>query len=150
MSLEKEIKELICAGFSGIWVETAECDDAVATVRALAEERKWGFDVWDIDRQLYSGAVQAPGPLQAIRSMDLPKTQDTQILVLKNFHRYLPNPEVVQALAHVIVDREDHTEEEVRGALLSENFDEGSFWDLVAGVVDQLEYDLFPTPGGVK
>ena len=103
MSLEKEIKELICAGFSGIWVETAECDDAVNTIRTLAEERQWGFDVWDIDRQLYSGTIAAPGPLQAIRAMDSPKTHDTQVLVLKNFHRYLPNPEVVQALANRVM-----------------------------------------------
>ena len=103
MSLEKEIKELVCAGFSGIWVESMECDDAVTTIRKLAEERKWGFDVWDIDQKLMSGMIDAPGPLQAIRAMDLPKTHDTQILVLKNFHRYLPNPEVVQALANRVV-----------------------------------------------
>lgn len=101
MSLEKEIKELICAGFSGIWVETAECDDAVTALKELAEERKWGLDVWDIDRQMYSGAP-APGPLQAIRSLDT-KTHETQILVLKNFHKFLGNPEVLQALANRVV-----------------------------------------------
>ena len=93
----------VCAGFSGIWVETAECDDAVATIKKLAEDRKWGFDIWDIDRQLYSGLKAAPGPLQAIRILDEPKTIETQILVLKNFHRFLPNPEVVQALANRVV-----------------------------------------------
>lgn len=103
MSLEKQIKELVCAGFAGIWVETAECDDAVESLRAVAEERSWGFDLWDIDKQLYSGVVAAPGPLQAIRVLDLPKTHETQILVLKNFHRFLPNPEVAQALANRIV-----------------------------------------------
>lgn len=103
MSLEKEIKELVCAGFSGIWVETAECDDAVAAIKKLAEERKWGCDIWDIDRQLYSGVKQAPGPLQALRVLDDPKTAETQILILKNFHRFLPNPEVVQTLANRVV-----------------------------------------------
>lgn len=103
MSLEKEIKELVCAGFSGIWVESAECDDAVAAIKKLAEERKWGCDIWDIDRQLYSGTKQAPGPLQALRTLDDPKTAETQILILKNFHRFLPNPEVVQTLANRVV-----------------------------------------------
>jgi AAA+ superfamily predicted ATPase len=103
VSLEKEIKELVCAGFSGIWVETAECDDAVQAIKKLAEERKWGFDIWDIDRQLYSGSKPAPGPLQALRILDEPKTTETQILVLKNFHRFLPNPEVVQTLANRVV-----------------------------------------------
>ena len=99
MSLENEIKELVCAGFSGIWVESVECDDAVVAIKKLAEERKWGCDVWDIDRQLYSGLKPAPGPLQAVRILDEPKTTETQILILKNFHRFLPNPEVLQALA---------------------------------------------------
>jgi len=103
MSLEKEIKELVCAGFSGIWVESVECDDAVATIKKLAEERKWGCDIWDIDRQLYSGLKPAPGPLQAVRILDEPKTTDTQILILKNFHRFLGNPEVVQAVANRVV-----------------------------------------------
>jgi AAA+ superfamily predicted ATPase len=103
MSLENEIKELVCAGFSGIWVESVECDDAVVAIKKLAEERKWGCDVWDIDRQLYSGFKPAPGPLQAVRILDEPKTTETQILILKNFHRFLPNPEVLQALANRVV-----------------------------------------------
>lgn len=103
MSLENEIKELVCAGFSGIWVESVECDDAVVAIKKLAEERKWGCDVWDIDRQLYSGYKPAPGPLQAVRILDEPKTTETQILILKNFHRFLPNPEVLQALANRVV-----------------------------------------------
>lgn len=103
MSLQKEIEELICAGFSGIWVESVECDDAVAAIKKLAEDRKWGFDVWDIDRQLYSGAKPAPGPMQALRILDDPKTTETQILVLKNFHRFLGNPEVLQTLANRVV-----------------------------------------------
>lgn len=103
MSLEKEIKELVCAGFSGIWVETAECDDAVETARRVAEEKDWGFDIWDIDRKLYSGSFSAPGPMQAMQFLDQPKTKPTQLFVLKNFHRFLGNPEVVQALANRVV-----------------------------------------------
>ena len=103
MSLEKEIEELICAGFSGIWVESVECSDAVKAIKKLTEDRNWGFDAWDIDSQLYSQYKPAPGPLQALRILDDPKTADTQVLVLKNFHRFLPNPEVVQALANRVV-----------------------------------------------
>ena len=103
MSLEKEIKELVCAGFSGIWVESHECDDAVDTIRQAAEEKDWGFDIWDIDRKLYSGSFAAPGPLQALQCLDQPPAKPTTILVLKNFHRFLGNPEVLQALANRIV-----------------------------------------------
>ena len=103
MSLEKEIKELVCAGFSGIWVESQECDDAIASIRRVTEEKEWGFDVWDIDRQLYSGAAPAPGPLQALRFLDQPQAKQPMLLVLKNFHRFLGNPEVLQALANRVV-----------------------------------------------
>jgi hypothetical protein len=103
MSLEKELTDLICAGFSGIWIETYECDAAIKQAREMAEARNWGFDVWDIDRQLYSGTHQAPGPLQAIRTLDNPKSHSTNILVLKNFHRFLGNPEVLQALANRVM-----------------------------------------------
>ncbi len=103
MSLEKEIKELVCAGFSGIWVESHECDDAVDTIRQAAEDKDWGFDIWDIDRKLYSGSFAAPGPMQALQFLDQPQTKPTSILVLKNFHRFLGNPEVLQALANRVV-----------------------------------------------
>jgi ATP-dependent 26S proteasome regulatory subunit len=103
MELSKQINELVRAGFSGIWVETVECDDAVREIQKTTEEQRWGFDVWDIDNQLYSKVTAAPGPLQAIRALDLPKSNEIQILVLKNFHRFVGNPEVLQALANRVV-----------------------------------------------
>lgn len=51
--------------------------------------------------------------------------------------------QVVQALAHVIVDREDHTFEDVQAALAADAFDEGGFWDLIAEVINELDYVLF-------
>jgi len=105
--LKKEICELVCAGFSGIWIETSESNSAVAELKEMATERNWGFDVWDIDQQLLSGKVAAPGPLQAVRSVDVVESMENsdanKILVLKNFHKYLPNPEVMQALINRLI-----------------------------------------------
>jgi len=103
MSLENEIKELVCAGFSGIWVESQECDDAIDSIRELAAEKDWGFDVWDIDRELYSAATKAPGPVEALKYLDHPQQKSTTIFVLKNFHRFLGNPQVLQTLANRLV-----------------------------------------------
>jgi hypothetical protein len=103
MSLANEIKELGHAGFAGLWVESVECDDAIETIRNVATENNWGFDIWDIDRQLYSGAVVAPGPVQALRFLDEPQAKMPMVLVLKNFHRFLGNPEVLQTLANRII-----------------------------------------------
>lgn len=105
MNLSDKIKELVCAGFSGIWVDSQETDDAVAAIRKLAEEREWGVEIWDLDRQLYSHPGIAPGPVQALRWLDTPdaRAKQTQILLLKNFHRFIPNPEVMQVLANRVV-----------------------------------------------
>jgi len=106
MDLFTRIHELVRAGFSGIWLETVECDDAIREIQrgASTQTPAWGFDVWDIDKQLYSRVTQAPGPLQAIRALDLPKAHETQLLVLKNFHRFLGNPEVLQSLANHVAE----------------------------------------------
>jgi hypothetical protein len=105
MSLENDIKELICAGFSGIWVDSQEADDAIATIKKLADNRSWGCDIWDLDRQLYGRPTPAPGPVHALRWLDTAeaKTNSTQLLIVKNFHRFLPNPEVMQVLQNRVV-----------------------------------------------
>ena len=99
MSLAQKIKELICAGYSGIWVESQESNEAIKELCQMAEEKQWPLSVWDIDRQIDGQAI-APGPVQALRWLDTPavKSKPSQILVLKNFHRYMPNPEVLQVL----------------------------------------------------
>lgn len=104
MSLSKEIKELVGAGFSGIWVESLECEDAVTTIRKIAADNAWVFELWDIDQQMYSNAAAAPTPTHPLRYLDAlyaanPSGPPT-LLVLKNFHRFLGNPEVVQTLAN--------------------------------------------------
>lgn len=107
MSLAQKIKELVCAGFSGIWIDSQEADDAVASLKTLSDERDWGFQVWDIDVQLYhkTSPYAAPGPIQALRWLDEPdaRAKSTQLLVLKNFHKYLTVPEVVQVLQNRLV-----------------------------------------------
>lgn len=105
MALDKDIKELICAGFSGIWVETLECDDAIASIRKMTDDNKWNLELWDIDRQFYSKVTPAPSPLHPLKYLaDLaeiaPPNSPPVVLVLKNFHRFLANPEVLQTLAN--------------------------------------------------
>jgi len=105
MALDKDINELICAGFSGIWVETLECDDAIDSIRKMTEDKKWNLELWDIDRQFYSKVTPAPSPLHPLKYLaDLaeitPPNSPPVVLVLKNFHRFLANPEVLQTLAN--------------------------------------------------
>lgn len=104
-ALGTRVSELIRAGFSGIWVDTNEIDDAIAEINDIAVARNWSLDVWDIHNKLYSGKHDCPGPVQALNEFSKNMHQDgqTSIILLKNFHRFLPNPEVVQTLANVVV-----------------------------------------------
>src|SRR5262249_13616104 len=89
----------------GVWVQSYEHDDAVAEIAALCRRERWPLATWDIDRGLAVAGqpAAAPGaadPLAAIRSLNALATPDgAALLVLRNFHRYLGSPEVVQALA---------------------------------------------------
>src|SRR5262249_56582963 len=74
-------------------------------------EEGWGLAAWDIDRGLNlhgrgaeSGtAASASDPLSAIRALGAMANPDgTSILVLRNFHRFMNNIEVVQALDSAI------------------------------------------------
>jgi ATP-dependent 26S proteasome regulatory subunit len=101
MSISQQIKELVCSGFSGIWVDTQEAEDAIEAITALANERDWGCAVWDVDCQFYGLPTNsAPMPIAALRWLDTDaaKAKSTQLLVLKNFHRFMNMADVLTAL----------------------------------------------------
>src|SRR3954452_1519393 len=107
MTLAERLSEYVRACFTGLWVRTHEADDAVAEIAALCRREGWTLATWDVDRGLaVAGRGDGPGavpgasdPLAALRSLDALATPDgTAILVLRNFHRFLGSPEVVQAL----------------------------------------------------
>jgi hypothetical protein len=107
MTLAGRLTELVRAAFAGIWVQTFEPDDAMAEIRALCQQHEWALATWDIDRGLQlAGQPNEPGaipaasdPLSAVRALTNLATPDgTAILVVRNFHKFLNNAEVVQAV----------------------------------------------------
>jgi len=119
MTLAERLSEYVRAAFSGIYIRSHEHDDAVAEIAALCRDQGWSLATWDVDRGLTSdGQVDGAGPtpsgvdpLAAIRSQLAPATPDgTAILVLRNFHRFLGSPEVVQALdTRIAAGKRDRT-----------------------------------------
>jgi len=119
MTLAERLAEYVRAAFSGIWVQSSEHDDAAAEVAALCRDQGWALATWDVDRGLAlagqpGGSDALPGaadPLAAVRSLPALATADgTAILVLRNFHRFLGSPEVVQALdTRLAVGKRDRT-----------------------------------------
>src|SRR3954452_2315956 len=119
MTLAERLSEYVRACFTGLWVRTHEADDATAEVAALCRREGWTLATWDVDRGLavaghgdHPGAVPgAADPLAALRSLGALATPDgTALLVLRNFHRYLGSPEVIQALdTRIHAGKQDRT-----------------------------------------
>ena len=109
MSLSQQLAEYISACFTGLWIQSHEHDDALTEIAQLCREHQWRLATWDIAQGLQlpgqGGNADAGGgdPLAAIRSINALATPDgSALLVLRNFHRFLGSPEIVQALAHQI------------------------------------------------
>jgi hypothetical protein len=111
MTLAERLLEFVRAAFTGLWLQSFEHDDAIAEIPRLCRQQGWSLAAWDIDRGLNlhgrdsdSGtAISASDPLSAVHSLGATANPDgASILVLRNFHRFLNNVEVVQALDSAI------------------------------------------------
>ena len=111
MTLCTRLVEYISACFTGLWIQSAEHEDALAEIAQMCRDQKWRLAVFDIERglQISGGAngqaADAGGsdPLAAIRSINaLASADSSAVLVLVNFHRFLQSAEIVQALAQQI------------------------------------------------
>jgi len=112
MTLSERLEELVRAAFSGIWVQSFEHDDAEREIAQFTRPLRWTTATWDIDRGM--GLVvrgsddqvtpTASDPLSAIKWLGGmgESEDDVTILVLRNFHRFLGNAEVIQALDSVV------------------------------------------------
>jgi hypothetical protein len=112
MTLAERLEELVRAAFTGLWVQSFEHNDAVAEIAALCRRHGWPLATWDIDRGLgVAGTPGATDPLAAVRALKaLATPEGTALLVLRNYHRFLNSPEVVQALdTAVSTGRQDRT-----------------------------------------
>jgi hypothetical protein len=111
MSLTQRLTEYISAAFTGLWIQSAEHDDALAEIAHMCRDQQWRLAVFDIERGLQipgqadGQAADAGGsdPLAAIRAVSALASPDSSaILVLVNFHRFLSSAEIVQALVQQI------------------------------------------------
>lgn len=111
MSLSERLAELVAACFTGIWIQSAEHEDALTEMLQMCRQENWRLCTWDMERGLQLSG-QASGteadavgndPLAAIRSLGSLATPDSStLLVLVNFHRFLQSAEIIQALAQQI------------------------------------------------
>lgn len=121
MTLAGRLSEYVRAAFSGLYLVSSEHDDAVEEIAGLCRREGWALAAWDLDRGLSLPGAPAEGgaalplsaadPLAAVRALDaLASPGGTALLVLRNFHRFLGSPEVVQALdTRLSAGRRDRT-----------------------------------------
>ncbi|WP_278465714.1 AAA family ATPase [Gimesia maris] len=109
MLLSERLAENVRACFTGIWIQSHEHDEALLEITRLCHSVDWGLLSWDIDRGLHGTEVVGesdtsyPDPLAAIHSLNSQADPDRPtLLVLKNFHRFINSPEIIQALTQQI------------------------------------------------
>jgi hypothetical protein len=109
LSLNNLLRDYINASFSGLWLQTHEPDEALLEIAQLCRDKSWHLATWDLQRGLEvpGGAVSeqtAVGdPLAAITWLgQAPLQGGTRILVMRNLHRLLNNPLLIQAIERQI------------------------------------------------
>ncbi|QEG00138.1 ATP-dependent zinc metalloprotease FtsH 1 [Stieleria maiorica] len=108
MSLAKRMEEYVRACFSGIWITSHEHVDAIDEISQLCQREGWKMASWNIAAGLRCGgqAVEqdVSDPLAAVGVASLLSEDDqTTVVVLENFHRFLQSPEIIQAIAHQVI-----------------------------------------------
>ena len=103
MKLGNEIWELVRAGFSGIWVETHEPSEAILELSTLGREHGLQILAWNLDagmRTIAGDVVanDATDPLSAVRALSAIQGEQSSVLLLENFHRFIDSVEVCQAM----------------------------------------------------
>ena len=107
MTLTQRLAEYVRACFTGLWLESAEHEDALRDIAQLCAREKWNLATWNVATGLNidGAATDTSGgdPLAAIRALNALGSEDgAALLVLVNFHRFLGSAEIVQALAQQI------------------------------------------------
>lgn len=102
MCLATKLRELIDAGFSGLWVQTQEPDEAIAEIRQLATQESYRIHGQRDDGTL----ATEPGPefdpfatLTGFASFDV---DSPTLLILPNFGAYLSDPTIRQMVYRAV------------------------------------------------
>jgi len=110
MTFRQQLTDYINACFTGLWVHTFEPDEAQTAILNVATEKEWHCLLWDIARghgtptdRSNPGDPLAPFAAAAEAAMHNDK-DDTTIIVLHNYHKYLSNPMVAQRLFNEIIE----------------------------------------------
>jgi hypothetical protein len=109
--LTSQLRELVSACFTGLWITTHEPTEATRDLTSLCRAEGWRLGVWDCDRGMafplepiqMPGVTDAQDPLAVIRSLpQVANGSGTTLVVFESLHRFLGATEIIQALARQI------------------------------------------------
>ena len=101
MCLQTKLRELIDAGFSGLWVQTAEPDEAIAEIRQLATAEDWRLA--GVNEQTGLLDTEPDGnPLAAMMGLAGMDDAAPTVLILPNFGHMLADPGIRQTVYRAI------------------------------------------------
>lgn len=106
MTLTERLSEYVRACFTGVWIQSFEQDDDLRDIGGLCRTQGWPMAAWDIDRGLQlhgpagtAGIDGATDPIAAVRALAGGVADHAcVVVVLRNFHRFLGSPEIIQAV----------------------------------------------------
>ena len=107
--LKQQLKQLVSACFTGIWIETFEFQETLSEIAQLCRDEEWIGAIWDVNSGLRVGngepASEATDPLAAIRAVKgLASHGSTVLLVMNNLHKFVSSVEIMQALQHQLIE----------------------------------------------
>jgi hypothetical protein len=116
LNLVNTLNDYINAAFSGVWIQTFEPDEAEREITRHAKDVGWKLAAWDLAQGLRLADAPQPdaaagNPLAAVRALPaLADPDGTALLLLHNFHRFLNNPEVIQAVfSQILAGKQQRT-----------------------------------------
>ena len=96
-----QLREYVDAAFTALWVQTHEPDEAMTEIRRMAADNGWNLLHWDA-----ASGLNGDGngdPLAAVNALPaIGNGEQTGLVVFRNFHRFLNDIQVVQALANAV------------------------------------------------
>jgi hypothetical protein len=104
--LAAAVRDHAAAAFGALYLVSHEHDEAAREVGAMCKAEGWRLAEWDCDRGLVAdGAEDASvltpvAALHALAALRDRAGQANVVLLLRNFHLWLRNPQVIQAVAN--------------------------------------------------
>ena len=106
--LADKLRELIDAGFSGLWIQSAEPDEAIAEIRQLATAEGWRIAGQDENGTLTTEPSQEFNPFAPLKELSETEGDEATLLLLPNYGAYMQDPAIRQTLYRTIQGGKKH------------------------------------------